>query len=247
MHTRKYRERFLLDEFLRKAGLLLSQITPDETPDFIANAESGSIGIEITELFLRNGSNFGSLQAKESLQDRVLKDAQAHYLSNGGPEVRAHILFRDGMDLREAARRKLAIEIATHVLTLKDFDGELHRLPAPRLGCLLADFVTSVYAGSVVTREQCRWLTPRAGGVGDIRIDDLQARIAEKARLAPSYAGRFAETWLLLVGDRTRNASKLRWPAGVDAGVLRSTFTRTFVYLHPDVVVACPHSLASVA
>ncbi len=219
LNTKKQRERFFLDAFLGKTGIRLTGIAESETPDFHACGELGQIAIEISELFQQTGSAAGTIQAQESFQDRIVAEARAHYFKQGGCPARVRILFRDGMDLRAAARRDLSHQIASHVETLQTFDGMLHLLAAPRLGSLLAKFVTNIYAGSVPTIELARWGSPRAGFVASLEIESLKAQISNKERLARNYASGFTETWLLLVGDRTRNASKLRWPEGVDVDV----------------------------
>ena len=98
--AKKRRERFLLERFLEHQGISPTCIQELESPDFLIDIEERSVGIEVTELFIRSGKSEAHprpegplLQAVEKTTDLIVSKAREIYFDGGNPPVLSTIVF----------------------------------------------------------------------------------------------------------------------------------------------------------
>lgn len=231
----KQRERFLLDSFLQTLNLPIDITDEREAPDFLVSYDGQVVGIEVTELFVppREGT---TLQAHESLTSRIVQRARADYQRQGGPPMHVSIGFTPRCDLggtnRDNLSKALVDFLAAHPLAQWE---RLHWQPDD--SWQLPDEIAFVHALGVPDQEFAHWAVPRAGWVHPLTAALLQASIDKKASRIETYRSATAESWLLIVADRT-NPSQL-FDAGeqLNGCALRSPFDRTYYYGYPESTV----------
>jgi hypothetical protein len=231
----KHRERFLLDSFLQTLNLPIDVTKEREAPDFLLSYQGQVVGIEVTELFVPpSGST--TLQAHESLTNRIVQRAKAEYQQRGCPPIHVSIGFVPRSDLRNANRDRLSKAIVDF-LAIRPLDQGERLDWRPDDPVQLPDEIAFVHALGVPDNEFAHWVIPRAGWVHPLTDALLQASIDRKAPRIETYRSATAESWLLIVADRT-NPSQLFDNGGqLDGCTLRSPFDRTYYFGYPEKAV----------
>jgi hypothetical protein len=227
---RKFRERYLLDAFLRKQGIN-ALVADSESPDFLVSIDGESVGIELTELHHATSSDGVSLQARESVANRIIFEAQKLFSAQGGPSLRVSINFAPTFDPRTIERRSTAEYLCN---LLSKITPEQDQISDWRPG--VEEYrsgsaaVTYVHVYRHPSHFKPHWLHADAGWVAPITLDLVQRAIQAKAARLHDYRQRVAEVWLLLaVYGRTPSQffdTEIRF----DPSAVRSPFDRT--YLH---------------
>lgn len=231
----KQRERFLLDSFLQTLNLPIDITDEREAPDFLASYEGQVVGIEVTELFVppRDGT---TLQAHESLTNRIVQRAKTDYQQRGCPPIHVSIGFVPRCDLRNTNRDRLS-KALVDFLTVRPLT-QWERLDwHPDDARQLPDEIAFVHALGVPDQEFAHWVVPRAGWVHPLTDALLQASIDRKASRIETYRSATAESWLLIVADRTKPSQLFDAGGHLDGCTLRSPFDRTYYFGHPEKTV----------
>ena len=231
LSLKKQYERFLLEQFL-EAENLLGEIVDDqsEAPDFIVRFERELVGIEISELFTRDGSRVDNLQAQESLAQRIVSNAQRLYASTGAPHAHVSVHFAPGVDLRRLNRDDTAAAISAFVAAQPLSVGQHVQWRQDYVDRALPEAITYVQMLGVPESKMAHWTVPRAGWVVPMTETVLQASVDEKAALLSRYALRVATNWLLLVADGTKPSQFFDAPSAGVASAISSPFARTFYF-----------------
>jgi hypothetical protein len=108
-------EQYYFDLFRRHYQLPAGKITHGDKPDVILHADR-TIGIEITNFFLEDGSLPHSEQVQRKARDFVVSRAQEIYLENGGKNIEVSFSFDNEVPIREKNRvaQKIA-DLAKHI------------------------------------------------------------------------------------------------------------------------------------
>jgi hypothetical protein len=228
---KKQHERFVLEQFFR-AAKLQGDIVDDisEAPDFIVRFDQELIGIEMTELFLTDGTDASNLQAQEALAQRIVSNAQRLYASSGAQHAHVSVHFGPRADLRILNRDEVAaalcalvkaqaLEVSQRVHWRQDYRGDV-----------LPEAITYVQMLGVPEARMAHWSVPKAGWVAPMTEAVLQSSIDEKAALLPRYTQRVAKNWLLLVAGGTRPSQFFDAPSTAVASAVSSPFARTFYF-----------------
>lgn len=232
---KKQRERFLLDSFLQTLNLPIDITDEREAPDFLVNYEGRMIGIEVTELFVPplDGT---TLQAHESLTNRIVQRAKADYQRQGFPPIHVSIGFVPRCDLggtnRDSLSKALVDFLAVRPLAQSErlhwHSDDARQLP---------DEIAFVYALGVPGEEFAHWVVPRAGWVHPLSAVLLQASIDKKASRIETYRSATDESWLLVVADRTKPSQLFDAGEQLNGCALRSPFDRTYYFGYPEKTV----------
>src|SRR3569623_3624723 len=112
-YRKKQNELFLFERFAEAAKLSPEIIdSENECPDLVVRLSGEIVGIEITELFVSEVAGGASLQAHESIAQRIVSKAHRIYEASGPPYAHVSVLFATGYDLGSLNRDKTAESLA---------------------------------------------------------------------------------------------------------------------------------------
>jgi hypothetical protein len=201
-----------------------------EAPDFIVKFGHGLVGIEVTELFVKGGSEARTPQAHESLAQRIVSKAHRLYQSAGAQPAHVSVHFDPRADLRRLKRDQTATELSALVRAQALAVDRLIQWHQDYVGNVLPEAITYVQMLGVPERRMGHWTVPSAGWVAPMTEAVLQASIDEKAALLPTYAQRVPTNWLLLVADGGKPSQLFDTPSAAAAAAISSPFARTFYF-----------------
>ncbi|MGA2808863.1 MAG: hypothetical protein ABSE87_12065 [Terracidiphilus sp.] len=238
---KKQRERFLLDRFLEHQGITPTRIVPGESPDFLIDLEGRTVGIELTELFIRsNKSEANPKPAEESLlkriesnADRIMSRAREIYFLAGNPPVLSKIVISDRITLDKKKGDQIAELIAYQIQSMslensqavkwRSCEEENEKHP-------LLDLVYFIHTERVPELRFAHWTVVKAGLVAPLTPEYLQAEIDKKAKKIDTYRKKAEEIWLLIVADPTQLSQKFSVPTEFPICSVSSPFTKTLYY-----------------
>lgn len=184
----------------------------DDNPDFLAEREGRTIGIEHTELFKRRGIqqdkpaprrsvfSYDCPKELDGIQRRIVRDARELYVDQGNPPVSVRVWFNTTMQhtkLATGRSKAIAAELSQLVADWVrenpgHLDGQLRR-------------------GDTIPIEEIAVLAIRRGGLGWSKegpswvrapsVSELQAIVTEKDARYDVYRRRCDECWLLITAD----------------------------------------------
>jgi hypothetical protein len=114
----KEAELFYLEKFKANfPGFPIGDICPDERPDFLIKATTGTVGIEITYFYREMSSDTNTpLQQRESVRSKIITLAQTIYDRKGLPPIAVFVHF----DLNFHCRRSAIQPIAERLVELAE-------------------------------------------------------------------------------------------------------------------------------
>lgn len=229
--VKKRHERFVLEQFLKAANFQV-EIVDDrsEAPDFIVKFGNELVGIEITELFVTDGSDARNLQAQESLAHRIVSNAKRLYEFSGAQHAHVSVHFAPRADLRSLNRNETAAALAAFVRAQTLAVGQRVQWHQDYVRNVLPEIITYVQTLGVPERRMAHWTVPNAGWRVPLTETVLQASVDEKAALLPTYARRAPTNWLLLVADGGKPSQFFDGPSTEVASAISSPFARTFYF-----------------
>lgn len=241
---KKRRERFLLDRFLEHQGITSTRIVPCESPDFLIDLEGRTVGIELTELFIRSNKSEvphelaeeSVLKRVESNHDRIMSRAREIYFRAGNPPVLSTIVFSDQITLDKKKGDQIAELIADQIqrMSLQNSQAVKWRsIEEENEEHPLLDSVYFIHTERVPELRFAHWTVVKAGLVATLTPEYLQAEIDKKAKKIDMYREIAEEIWLLIVADRTQLSQKFSVQTGFSIGSVSGPFTRTFYYGYP--------------
>lgn len=197
---------------------------PSEEPDFRFNAETGPLGIELSELLRPASSNHGILPvAEESFHREIMQIAQKGYFSvPDAKAVHASIYFESarGKKQNKSQMAKALLEFVRTNAHLANPFTVSYDVPE--------GFASIVISSRTETDE---WWCGECGGytVDDIRLQ-LSSRISEKNKRVSAYRDNLpkgAHVWLLIFSHVTVPRS-MSIPYGIEQWKFPFGFDRVF-------------------
>ena len=234
--SKKLRERFFLDRFLERLGVIPTWIQERERPDFLVHLEGRTVGVEITYLHIRDTPENTLPQAMESVTDRIVSAAQRLYSSSGAPPAHVTVLFSSWLRFNEVKREQIAKRLANHVqsLDLNTWQKADWRSDAEENDDHpLSDVVDVIHALGVPDHSMAHWTVARAGWVATLTAERLQERIDEKSPKVATYQKVAQEIWLVVIADGMKPSQAFLVPSDLEAHAVVSPFTKTFFFGHP--------------
>ncbi len=230
-YRKKQHELFLFERFAEAAKLSVEIMdSVNECPDLVVRLSGELVGIEITELFVSEAAGGASLQARESIAQRIVAKAQRIYEASGPPYAHVSVLFATGYDLGSLNRDETAETLAQFVRSTGLTEGRHVQWQQDFESNLLHEAISSLNMLAVPNREMAHWTAPSAGWVATISTDLLQRKVNEKAARLPTYLQRVSKNWLLLVGDGSHPSRFMRVVPDISVSAVKSPFDRTFLF-----------------
>jgi|ERR1035441_7117056 hypothetical protein len=241
----KRRERFLLDRFLEYQGITTTRIDTGESPDFLIDIEGRTIGIEVTELFIRSNKSkihpptkaHPLLQAIESNSSQIVSEARKIYFDAGNSPVRSQIVFSSRVtpDIDKKKGDQIAKLIAEQIQSMRRQDSQVASWRSredENEEHPLSEWVIFISARRVPELRFARWFSTNnsVGMVSPLTPERLQEEIDKKAPKISAYKKRAEEIWLLIVADSTRSSQMFSVKPDFPVDSVSSPFTRTFYY-----------------
>lgn len=230
--NKKERERWFFEKLRGLLPDLLSgEVEQGDRPDIRAVSSDGStIGIEVTELLHSAQPNGDSLQAQESLRNRIVRCAQMSYEKLEKEPVIASVHFDPACNLRKADVPRLVEALEKLVRRNLPEVGEkaeeqynwLNREYFP-------EEIHSILLHRFDGQSENVWNARGGTFVPALRPDELAAIVAKKSSRVGAYRKNCDKVWLLIVANGLTLASIWTIEREVVAKVSRGPFDRAFV------------------
>ena len=192
-----------------------------DKPDVILHGDT-QIGVEIANLYLADGHDPTSEQSQRQFRRKVLREAQARYLANGGKSIELSVTFDAMHPIHDSA--SLVASLATAA-------DRIDKLPA---GSVRKSFfsgipeVLSIFHNPT-EYDDAIWRAVQVYSVPNLSLSRVATIVQEKNRKLLNYA--VCDTyWLLLVVDFADFAQdqEIEWPPHEAA--ISSKFEKIIIY-----------------
>ncbi len=207
------------------------EIELSEKPDFLIRSGNDLIGIEHTEIFCPGPSHGGSIQAQESLQQRIIEHAKELYLEESPQNLQVRVIFQPGNKIDKK-------EIANIAQSL--FELIKQSVPACEKSVILEPTfetwevfpkgIASVHVHHNLTGANSLWDFVSMGFVSTITENDLQIIISKKGVKLRKYKENYSEIWLLITAADIRIASAVELSSQAATHCYETNFDRVFVF-----------------
>ena len=202
-----------------------------EPPDFIVHTPPIHLGIEHTEIFQPGPSHGESLQAQDSLAQRVVDKANQLYLQNRSQPLLVQILFKPRTKMGKQDVHRIA-EMTVHLveetpiepsrpITLKRTRENSERFPKE---------IAMIHIFGQSNGKENRWRCSSAGSIPQITPGQLQEKIDKKEQKLDNYKFKCSERWLLIVADDLRVPSTVDLNESALAYRYKTRFDRVFFF-----------------
>jgi hypothetical protein len=186
------------------------EIECTEKPDFIVHASNSLLGIEHTEIFQPGPSDGSSLQAQDSLGEKVVCKAYNLYSNEHTKPLFVQILFNP----RVVIGKKDVDHLAKAIVNLIEMTPIESGLPITlrRTRENLAFFpigIVMLHICDHVKGKGNKWFSSSAGWIPEVSSQYLQEKITNKEQKLDLYKTKCLEIWLLLVADNARIPSSV--------------------------------------
>lgn len=229
---RRERERAHLLHFRKVCSFFpKGKIEVTERPDFVVHTSKGLLGIEHTEMFQPGPPHGGSIQAQESLRQRVLDRAKDLYAQSGAPPLRVDVLFHPGFEIQKQSVDNLSRSLVNLVSrTPPVAEGSVTLKPSWETWEIFPREIA--YVQILYGCKDSGWYPLSVGFIPPIGPDDIQERI--RAKEPVSYKARCFETWLLIVEDGFRISSTVEVTKSAMEYCYTTEFDRVFYFWNFD-------------
>lgn len=187
-------ERHYFERFCKVYKLPPGAVCYADKPDLLVKGNR-TIGIEITNFYLQQGSAEGSEQRQRPRRDEVVSEAHKLYRAAGGKGIELTIQFNSAMPITSASKKALAKKLAAFAARVDTRpSGPFHGNSFPEIPEIISIWLNS--------REwaDAEWRLAQVHSVEEMSATGLQAIIREKELKAAEYASCDAY-WLLVVVD----------------------------------------------
>lgn len=214
-------ERALFEMFARDFDLPAGEIVYGDKPDVVIDG-TRKIGIEITDLYLADGSDPGSEQVQQRHRDAVLQRAQTLHREAGGRAIELHFAFDFEKPIRKIEPLAKAIAEFGHRVE----NGSPGTVPGYTFEHIPE--LSWVYWNG---REypDARWRVTQSYNTPLLSLRRIEKAIADKTELVKKY--RVCDSyWLLMIVNFWNPASDqdVSWPEGET--VYAGAFERVLLY-----------------
>ncbi|PKN94834.1 MAG: hypothetical protein CVU44_03240 [Chloroflexi bacterium HGW-Chloroflexi-6] len=186
-----------------------------EKPDFIVHTQDNLLGIEHTEIFQPGPTDGTSLQAQDSLGQKVVSKANGLYLKDHSQPLLVQVLFNHKTKLGRKDVDRLAERVVHLVITTPIEPGTpITRKRNRENSEYFPNEIVMLHIYAHPNGKENKWRSSSAGWIPEITPEYLQEIINQKEKKLDNYKSKCSEMWLLIVAD------DLRIPSSVDLTVL---------------------------
>lgn len=205
-------------------------IEKSEKPDFVVHTRTKLVGIEHTEIFQPSAPNGKSLQARDSLAQKVVEQASSFYLENNDRPLLVQVMFRPKVNINardtRIAKAIVRLVVETDIqpgisLTLKRSRENLEYFPGE---------IVMIHVYRHPNGIENKWRASSSGYIPEITPEQLQEEIDRKEEKLSSYRSRCPEVWLLIVADDRRHPSIVDLASQSISHHYRTHFDRVFFF-----------------
>ena len=198
------------------AGFPAGAPVESEAPDFIVTSPSGSLGIEVTQLFQpASATTKFDPKVVESFRESVIRRAEEIYFASGNPPVDVVAYFSD-RPIGRQEKETLAQSVAQFVAANRPKNG---RILSFRESNRMSTLPAGIGAVSIAPTLPERFHPWFAGGVGQTMLltyDLLAKAISAKNSNVANYRSRADKVWLLVVADLFPSSMSFSVPAEIE-------------------------------
>lgn len=221
--TRKRSSNQEIEEYYFQQFCLTRGISPDfiqhrDKPDIIIKIDHHTIGVEVTNFYIKDGSDRSSEQRQAPLRETIVQDAQKLYLKNNGKNIEVTFGFNTIKDTKGIAE-----QIADFVQSIDNKTGMVAKNTFAHIPEL-----ASVYYNAT-EYEDAQWRAMQVHSppfLDQVRLKDI---IKEKESKAAQYQ-RCDSFWLLIVIDYINFGQEQHILQLELEKVPSSTFEKIFLY-----------------
>ena len=190
--TNQELERHYFGQFQSVYRLPPGDITFGDKPDVCVSGER-KIGIEITNLYLRSGSDIGSEQSQRPLRAAAISRAHGLHQRNGGRRFELTFGFKDGVPITNVEK------VAAQLFGLAKGLEKAGTGPLSRAAFETIPELWFVYLNAK-EYDDAKWRNSEVHRLGFMSANTLRTVIEEKERKCAGYDS-CDEYWLLIVVD----------------------------------------------
>lgn len=205
------------------------EIEKTEKPDFIVHTPHKKLGIEHTEIFQPGIPNGESLQAQDSLAQRVVDKANKLYLQNHSQPLWVQILFNPRVKIIKQDVHRIA-EMVFQLIEVAPIESGGYIM-------LKRDRGNSEYFPQEIAmihmhpnKRDNMWRCSSIGIIPEITQEQLQEKIDKKEQKLDSYTQNCSEIWLLIVADDLRVPSSVDLTQSALTYQYKTRFDRAFFF-----------------
>jgi len=215
-------EQHYFEQFRKDYQLPEGEVVYTDKPDVIVKGRKAHLGIEVTRLFIKPGTDMASMQVQHGRQERVLKQAQLNFVRNGGRGLELSIDFNPDFPILEIDRTALALStLANHLVGRQSglINKELFRH---------IESVRSVYLNSSEYPET-KWHLTQVFSVPELSLDRLLDVVKEKSSKLSEYQI-CDQYWLLLIVDFMDPAQNQNLPSQTISLNVKTAYKKILIY-----------------
>lgn len=226
----KDRERRYLDcLFHARPELRSGNVQSTEAPDFLMDAPSGTIGIEITEYVELPVVGRPHAMEQSGLREVVVTLARSSYEGSGGPPLHVNVSFAQHPPLTKRRARELAMELAEFLAHSRS------QLISYTQSRFLDDVTTELFpeiigisAIQVPDISYSGWVTGDAGWVWHAGEYEVTRIVRAKEPKLLAYRTRCTSAWLLIAFDLYASGDAIPAPKDPPDFELETGFDKVF-------------------
>jgi hypothetical protein len=214
-------ERYYFELFRKDFSLPRGEVNYSDKPDVILRGRD-TLGVEVTNLYIADGSDQSSEQVQRRRRELVLQRAQKKFLQAGGKKFELSVDFDPSKPIHHVEPVSDALCLLARSLS----DAESGQVPP-----ILFEHVEQlrfVYL-SATEYPDATWRNVQGYGVPMLAVERLREVVARKSAKLGEYQA-CDRYWLLVVVDLMDPAQdqQLQWPHGISLG--GSRFEKVLVY-----------------
>ncbi len=227
---KKRLERWFIEEARMVCPIIpAGQITESECPDFLIQAESGTLGIEVTQLFQRKAAGAFSPREVEGFQDKTIRKAEYLYSSSDGIPVDVVVYFKDEKTRRDPIRMAKSLANFVQRRYGDHEDGiKSYQLPDVPPG------IFSIRVARPLDGNTNVWQRGHGGRTLPLSDDLLTDRIKAKNKVVPRYGEKARRVWLLIVADLFPPSANFSVPNGITEWKFHFDFDKVLLWSRQD-------------
>lgn len=234
--TKKERERMFLEQVKQIDPKFPSgPIIDSESPDFIVNQDSKSLGIEIVEYFRGQNSGESALRRKEIVGQRIIDKAKVEFYKSN--DISLWVIFSwyprryprqsEIAELANVAvwaiRNNIPQDLFKSIVIPNEFFEDTS----------LEKFVRSIRVTRVRNEKQALWSSIESGFIGTV-ASEIQEIISSKNAKANQYKTKCDLCWLIIAADGRHISSTASLEEDVLNYEYQSEFDRVIFYDHQE-------------
>jgi hypothetical protein len=238
--TNKEIEQYYLNGFARTLAKFPvgRRLQPDPpSPDFLISNEDGTLGIELTRIFLKPSQGKSPPREQESLRNRITESARARCRALGQPPIRVLLFFNNQVTLRKGKVEQIAEKLAALVNRLIPDPGEQIEEEYKWVNrAYFPEAFDKVIVGRPEWLRRSAWKGASYVDLPPFSISEVQDRITEKNIRVPSYLKHCDRIWLVLCTCGEGPSSYVGLSDEAIQATYQGQFARVFIYKWPETV-----------